>query len=137
MNKTVKNLAFLFIATLLVGFSFTSCSDDDDDSPIAPPAWTQGTWEDEYGYGYKLVVTSDNIIEYYYYDDEEVVDDFLKFYKLIGKGFNFKEEKLSESYTVYSQMKGDDEWDKSFSFVKTDNPDQIYYDGGLYNRVKK
>ena len=33
--KIVKNLAFLFIATLLVGFSFTSCSDDDDDINVS------------------------------------------------------------------------------------------------------
>ena len=32
--KTTKNLAFLFIATLLFGFAFTSCGDDDDDPEI-------------------------------------------------------------------------------------------------------
>ena len=40
--KIVKNLAFLLIATLLVGFSFTSCSEDDDDYSKSDLV---GTWQ--------------------------------------------------------------------------------------------
>lgn len=132
--KTLKNLAFLFIATLLVGFTFTSCSDDDEDDNLSinPPAWTQGKWtlEDEDLGTVIYTITSNNVSQTIVIDGEAITVDFKTMCKY-NDVTKVEEKNTSDSYIINGYDSEYDEWYEIISLEKSEETNTIYIDGYL------
>ena len=122
--------------------SFSACSDDDGDddanSPIAPPAWTQGVWKAQpYQTMYTTTVTSTNVILESTNGDLKTTYNILNSWKEKRYTSIEETENTSTTYTIKvtgpSVFEGESDGAMFFEFEKKSDT-QLLINGILYDK---